>query len=210
MVYIYILELEQGKYYIGKTNNPNIRILDHFENDGSAWTRLYKPIRILSIIENCDDYDEDKYTKIYMDKYGIDNVRGGSFVTIKLDQSTIKHLKLSSMATNDKCFNCGKSGHFVKYCPDKQKFQNCSRCGRNNHTMEKCYAKKHINGNLINNKIRIDEEIINNINMNVENNVENNVGIRCDIVEKNTNNTDGNIFTPKIDNKNMQDSCVIL
>ncbi len=30
MVYIYILELETNKYYIGKSNTPDIRIENHF------------------------------------------------------------------------------------------------------------------------------------------------------------------------------------
>lgn len=41
---------------------------------------------------DCDDYDEDKYTKIYIDKYGIDNVRGGSYVQVNFDDSTVDSL----------------------------------------------------------------------------------------------------------------------
>jgi hypothetical protein len=86
MVYIYVLKLENNKYYIGKTENPKIRLENHFSSNGSEWTKLYKPIKIIEIIPNCDNYDEDKYTKIYMDKYGIDNVRGGSYVQIELNE----------------------------------------------------------------------------------------------------------------------------
>jgi predicted GIY-YIG superfamily endonuclease len=56
MVYIYILQLEQGKYYIGKTSNPQFRIESHFNLNGSAWTRKYKPIKLIKLIPNCDDY----------------------------------------------------------------------------------------------------------------------------------------------------------
>ena len=44
MVYIYALELKQGKYYIGKTSNPNFRIESHFNSEGSGWTKKYKSI----------------------------------------------------------------------------------------------------------------------------------------------------------------------
>ena len=73
MVFIYVLELENNKYYIGKTDNPQFRLESHFNSNGAAWTKKYKPINIIELIPNCDDYDEDKYTLKYMEKYGIDN-----------------------------------------------------------------------------------------------------------------------------------------
>ena len=75
MVFIYALQLEQQKYYIGKTNNPQFRLETHFNSNGAEWTKKYKPVHIVEIIPNCDNYDEDKYTIKYMEKYGINNVR---------------------------------------------------------------------------------------------------------------------------------------
>ena len=38
MVNIYILLLEENKYYIGKTTHPEIRLNSHFNHNGSSWT----------------------------------------------------------------------------------------------------------------------------------------------------------------------------
>ena len=92
MVFIYALQLENSKYYIGKTTNPDFRLGQHFDSNGSSWTKLHKPIRLHQLIPDCDAYDEDKHTLIYMDKYGIDNVRGGSFVQVILDKSIVDHI----------------------------------------------------------------------------------------------------------------------
>ena len=116
MVFIYVLQLEQEKYYIGKTKNPNFRIEQHFRSGGAEWTKKYTPISIIEIIPNCDDYDEDKYTRKYMDNYGIDNVRGGSFCEVILDKTTIQLLEKMSKTTQNKCFTCGIIGHFSKEC----------------------------------------------------------------------------------------------
>ena len=93
MVFIYILQLENNKYYVGKTNNPQFRLEQHFNSTGSAWTTKYKPLSVLEMIKDCDEYDEDKYTRKYMDKFGVDNVRGGSFCEEVLPITTFSMLE---------------------------------------------------------------------------------------------------------------------
>ena len=131
MVYIYVLKLEEGKYYVGKTNNPKKRLKEHIKKNGSQWTNMYKPMKVIEIIDNCDDFDEDKITMKYMDKYGIDNVRGGSFVAINLSESTIETLRNMHNGRNDKCFICGKVGHFANQCREyneEESEEECEEC----------------------------------------------------------------------------------
>lgn len=116
MIYIYILKLKHGKYYIGKTNNPNIRIGNHFNKRGATWTKRYRPVKIEQIIKTDDHFDEDKWTLKYMDKKGIHNVRGGSFCQMKIAPDMEMVIKRMLNGSRDKCFKCGNSGHFVKDC----------------------------------------------------------------------------------------------
>jgi hypothetical protein len=164
MVFIYALRLIKGKYYIGKTNKLGFRLDIHFNYEGSIWTKIYKPIEVCEIIPNCDNFDEDKYTIKYMDRYGIKNVRGGSFVSVKLSSSQINFLEQMINGANNRCFNCGKQGHFANNCnincyssdsesSDSSKSTSseevCYRCGRSSHFIVNCYAKTHINGDIL-------------------------------------------------------------
>jgi len=167
MVFIYALQLQQGKYYIGKTDNPSFRLDSHFNSNGSVWTSLYKPIKVLEVIPNCDSYDEDKYTMKYMDKYGINNVRGGSFVSIELDKSTIKHLKQMRNGTNDNCFVCGKKGHFANDCEENEYWETesdddiwcCDYCDKEFTEKSKCkYHEKYCKINNCNYEEEDDDE----------------------------------------------------
>jgi len=120
MLYIYILKLRHGKYYIGKTINPNVRICNHFSRNGSVWTRRYKPVKIEKLIETDDAFDEDKWTLKYMDMKGIQNVRGGSFCQMTLSPDMKALIARMLNGSKDRCFKCGNTGHFVKNCNQSQ------------------------------------------------------------------------------------------
>ena len=113
---IYILKLQGGKYYVGKTSDPMKRYQEHLEGQGSAWTKKYKPVSLEKVIKNASPFDEDKYTKEYMAKYGIDKVRGGSYVRMDLDEVQEEALIREIWGANDCCTQCGRKGHFAPDC----------------------------------------------------------------------------------------------
>ena len=160
MTNIYILQLTSNKYYIGKTENVASRVQEHFKGTGSAWTKLYHPVRLVISYPNCDNFDEDKYTKKYMSKYGIDNVRGGSYCKLTLTDSEKDNINRELSGASGECLKCGKMGHFAAQCHVKASYysqthnpvipttQNkitsgnkCYRCGRSGHYADSCYAK---------------------------------------------------------------------
>lgn len=119
---IYILQCQHGKYYVGRTTNSKKRIQEHFDGKGSFWTRLHPPEDVCDIISSCTKYDEDKYVIMYMDKYGVENVRGGSWSKCVLDSIQIEMANRMINSTNDKCGSC-KGDHFIKDCDKKDLFK---------------------------------------------------------------------------------------
>ena len=114
---LYVLKLVKNKYYIGKTaNSVEKRFTEHKIGYGSQWTKIYKPVKILEQFKTKNKFAEDMYTKKYMDKFGIDNVRGGSYTSIELKHWQIKSLNHELKTSNDLCFKCGKHGHFASNC----------------------------------------------------------------------------------------------
>jgi predicted GIY-YIG superfamily endonuclease len=113
---IYILKLEGGRYYVGKSDNPMKRYHEHCNGSGSAWTKKYKPIGLEKSIEKTSPFDEDRYVKEYMAKYGIDKVRGGAYVLIDLPEYQEEALKTELWGVKDHCTNCGRKGHWSKNC----------------------------------------------------------------------------------------------
>ena len=143
MEQLYVLQLENGKYYVGKSKDIIKRFEEHKSGSGSAWTGKYKPIKIVEVRDLKDHHDENNTTKDYMKKYGIKNVRGGSYTQVTLPDDVETLLQKEMMGNSDKCYKCNLAGHFANQCPitvrekpispkveEEELFYGCEYCDR--------------------------------------------------------------------------------
>lgn len=114
---IYILKLTSNKFYIGTTLNLNRCFANHRMGTESLWTKKYKPLYLIDNHRN-EPEKENYLTISYMYKYGINNVRGGKYLSIDLSEKEIKEIKLQFDQYNLKCLRCGKN-HYQHQCFEK-------------------------------------------------------------------------------------------
>ena len=173
-MFVYVLRLSEGKYYVGKTENVEKRFLEHKQGKGAAWTRRYHPIEILESVPNLP-FCENQKTLEYMARYGVENVRGAEYCQIEFSLEEREKISTALRGEKGLCYNCG-GNHYVSDCPknknshlakksvelsessadeeyeesestsDDGKKTFCARCGRNSHSIEECYARKHVTG----------------------------------------------------------------
>ena len=119
MVNIYILKLHgktNYKYYVGKTQNQHFSLEKDFQENKCKWTNKFKPLQMIKFIKNCRDSQLENYTIDMMNKYGIINVRGGSFSEVNLTDENIKKLKQQIHFSDMKCYICGECTHLGNEC----------------------------------------------------------------------------------------------
>jgi predicted GIY-YIG superfamily endonuclease len=105
-IYIYVLRLEEGKYYVGQSTDPERRFQEHLAGiKGSEWTKKYPPIEILKRVNTKlkDPWEalklENRATIARVKEYGWQNVRGGEFTSLNDFEhltSLIKHSGLGN------------------------------------------------------------------------------------------------------------------
>lgn len=115
---VFILRCEHQCYYIGKTSgNYFIEIDKHFKGKGVEWTQLHKPLNVEVVRYFCDNNDDDFYTRLYMTKYGLDKVRGGSFSQVDLSIKQLLEIYHYPIDTHITCVKCHLKGHKQTHCP---------------------------------------------------------------------------------------------
>ena len=134
MVNIYVLKLERGKFYVGKTKHTVQRLKQHWDGDGAAWTRKYEMKDLHRWYPDKKDADENRITLQMMAEHGVRNVRGGDWCNIKMNAGAIRKLE--------------KKCRSKKKAPAKKKAttRGCKRCGRDGHTRSRCYAWTTVDG----------------------------------------------------------------
>lgn len=146
--HLYILRLEDDKWYVGTTTNVIRRYSQHCTGNGAAFTRIYPPVDLVTsykipTVENTG-LVEDMEVKRLMGVYGIDNVRGGSYSSITLSTSTFAELRRVLNHAAENCLECGKSDHWANQCSKRRIV--CYRCGRDGHISPECYARSTVDG----------------------------------------------------------------
>ena len=86
---LYLLELENDKYYVGQTDDPDFRFQEHLSGKGAKWTRKHRPTHLLLTkdisVETAAEalLYENWLTMHYMELFGWENFRGGDYVVVE-------------------------------------------------------------------------------------------------------------------------------
>ena len=83
-VTFYLLLLQNGRFYAGRTQDPMKTLQTHREGLGPAWTQIHPPQHFVEMRPNMDPATLDVYVASMMEKYGVENVRGGSWSHVRL------------------------------------------------------------------------------------------------------------------------------
>jgi predicted GIY-YIG superfamily endonuclease len=117
---VYILELENGRVYVGTSKDVERRISQHINGCGAAFTRTFKPTgKILPRLGNVSgsgDAAERDETLRYMYLKGMLFVRGWKYTQLELSVKDYEDAESNIRELYDLCRRCGGKGHFVSQC----------------------------------------------------------------------------------------------
>lgn len=96
--FVYAIILEQGNIYVGITQFPVYRLYQHHTRQGAAWTRLHRPIRGYSMLRLIPKgvspgVYEDMFVKLFMQRHGIQAVRGGTYSSVQLGGAQVSSIR---------------------------------------------------------------------------------------------------------------------
>jgi predicted GIY-YIG superfamily endonuclease len=117
---IYILELAQGRVYVGRTSDLGRRLTQHLSARGSSFTQAFPPTgallpRLGRVTGSAEAAERDE-TLRYMFLRGIPLVRGWKYTRVAMTDAEEDDAEANIRELFDLCRRCGHSGHFVGQC----------------------------------------------------------------------------------------------
>lgn len=130
---VYVLRLDSGAIYVGKSENVRERVKRHMRGGGSLWCKVHGCASACAIpTETPRSGDlrtwEEQETLFQMLRHGPNKVRGWIFTKeTDLDAGEVNIIYRMIVDMIDGCFKCGAPGHYSSRCksgdaPWKRKF----------------------------------------------------------------------------------------
>jgi hypothetical protein len=139
---VYVFELIEGKYYIGDSHNFIRRCDGHFDGN-TVWTKKYPIVKLIEMVPDPEWGEEHRLTIKYMDKYGVDNVRGAEYTSIYLSADQRKLIQRTLYSINGQCYNCGSKAHLSSRCDQRKITNYYSQRSRSNDSCFSCKQLGH-------------------------------------------------------------------
>lgn len=117
---IYILELAEGRVYVGRTSDLARRVGQHMAGHGSSFTQAFAPTgrllpRLGRVIGSAEAAERDE-TLRYMFARGVALVRGWKYTRVELSGEEEREAEANIRELFNLCRRCGFPGHFVSQC----------------------------------------------------------------------------------------------
>jgi len=122
---VYVIKLNNGKYYVGKSNYIRSRIKQHKSDDCAKFVKmnggLKKRIATLTTYDaNFSNWEKNE-TIARMIKHGFNNVRGWEYTDCKdLTKFDYYAIRKEILGLTDRCRKCGRQGHLASDCNEKE------------------------------------------------------------------------------------------
>ena len=119
---VYVLDVEGGGIYVGKSKDIENRLKQHREGRGNSFAQLWVR-RIAAATPRMDDWEswERAETLHWMRERGPEHVRGWMYTNLALNEDDLKSVQGQLCERYDLCRKCFGKGHFWKACKKRWK-----------------------------------------------------------------------------------------